>query len=322
VTTWLLWPGVALMVSSSLTSFALSWRTVVAALKGARGATTASAGSAQHDVSRKWLLRALGVVLVLATLCQVFLFGIPVWVAVIAVLLTFVLAIVAGRVTGETGITPVGPMGKVTQFAFGVISPGDPTANLMAANVTGGAASQCGDLLHDLRTGLMLGAWPRLQAISQTLGVLAGALAGSAAYLLLIPDPKGMLIVRPEWPAPAVVQWKAVAEVFQKGFAALPGAALPAMAIAAGVGVVLAIVERRAPSRIRRFLPSPSSMGLALVVPAYYSVAMFLGAMIAFGAARLWRSWSARFVVVIASGVVAGESLAGVVFAIKKIIAG
>ena len=33
-------------------------------------------------------------------------------------------------------------MGKVTQLAFGIISPGNVASNLMAANVTGGAASQ------------------------------------------------------------------------------------------------------------------------------------------------------------------------------------
>ena len=56
----------------------------------------------------------------------------------------------------------------------------------------------------------MLGAWPRHQAFSQICGVFAGALAGSAAYLLLIPDPAAMLL-KPDWPAPAVAKWKAVA---------------------------------------------------------------------------------------------------------------
>ena len=183
---WLLWPGVTLMVTSSLTSFLLSSKTVLLALRGASVAEL-PAQAKPEETSRRALFQALAGVLVLTVLCQVALFGIKWWIALFAVLLTFVLAIVAGRVTGETGLTPIGPMGKVTQLTFGLISPGDATANLMAANVTGGAASQCGDLLHDLRTGLMLGAWPRHQAFSQICGVFAGALAGSAAYLLLFP---------------------------------------------------------------------------------------------------------------------------------------
>jgi putative OPT family oligopeptide transporter len=317
---WMLWPGVAMMVSASLTSFAFSAPSIVAALRGARSAA-AQKQESRHDVPRAWLVRALLVVLVAATVCQVLLFGIKWWVALVAVLLTFVLAIVAGRVAGETGITPVGPMGKVTQFVFGVIAPGDPTANLMSANVTGGAASQAGDMLHDLRAGHMLGAWPRLQALAQSFGVLSGALAGAAAYLIIVPDPQAMLLTK-EWPAPAVAQWKAVAELFQKGFSSMPAGATTAIAIAGALGILLALAEKLSPPSIRRFVPSAASIGLALVVPAYFSVAMFAGAMLAWGSFKLFKSWSARFVVVIASGAIAGESLAGVTFAIKKILSG
>jgi putative OPT family oligopeptide transporter len=317
---WLLWPGVAMMVTSSLTSFAFSGRSIVAALRGARIAAADKQGGA-FEVPREWIVGALGIVMVLATACQVWLFGIRIWVAMLAVLLTFLLAIVACRVAGETGITPVGPMGKVTQFVFGVIAPGDAAANLMSANVTGGAASQAGDMLHDLRAGHMLGVWPRHQALAQAWGVLAGALAGAAAYLIIVPDPKSMLLTK-EWPAPAVAQWKAVAELFQQGFASMPPGATTAIAIAGTLGIALALVEKLSPERLRRFVPSASSMGLALVVPAHFSVAMFVGSMLAMASFSLFRSWSARFVVVIASGVIAGESLAGVGFAIKKILSG
>ena len=41
----------------------------------------------------------------------------------LAVLLSFILALVACRVTGETDTTPVGAMGKITQLVFGVLHP-------------------------------------------------------------------------------------------------------------------------------------------------------------------------------------------------------
>ena len=317
---WLLWPGVAMMVTASLTSFFMNGRSIIDALRGARGAAKGGREAA-HDVSRTWMIRSIAAALVLATVCQVALFGIRAWVAVVAVFLTFLLAIVAGRVAGETGITPVGPMGKVTQLTFGAIAPGDPTANLMSANVTGGAASQCGDMLHDMRAGAMLGAWPKHQALSQVFGVLAGALAGSAAYLILVPDPKTMLLTK-EWPAPAVAQWKAVAEVFQSGFGSMPAGAVTAIWIAGVLGVVLALAEKLSPAGVRRWVPSPASMGLALVVPAYFSVAMFAGSVIAWVIGKRWKTWASRFMVVVASGAIAGESLAGVVFAVKKILSG
>jgi len=39
------------------------------------------------------------------------------------VLLTFFLVVVAGRATGETDITPTGPISKITQLTFGAIKP-------------------------------------------------------------------------------------------------------------------------------------------------------------------------------------------------------
>lgn len=318
---WMLWPGVVMMVTASLTSFAFSGRSIARALFG-RGRDAGDARSGEpngYEFSRRSYWTALGGVLVVSVVLQFWLFGIGWHVALFGVIITFVLAIVAGRVSGETGITPVGAMGKVTQLSFGVVAPGDPTSNLMAANVTGGAASQCADMLHDLRTGVALGAWPRPQALAQLGGVLAGALAGSAAYLILVPDPKNMLLTS-DWPAPAVAQWKAVAEVFQKGFDTMPEGSIPAMLIAGAIGIVCAVLEKTLPARMRTWVPSASSVGLALVIPAYYSLHIFIGGVIAVVAARFVRSWSERFLVVAASGLIAGESLAGVAFAVKKML--
>ncbi|MCB9631630.1 MAG: OPT/YSL family transporter [Sandaracinus sp.] len=313
---WMLWPGVAMMVTASLTSFAFSGKSMVAALRRPKDAV-----EDPNDVPRKVFLVALVAALVIASVTQTMFFGIPLWLAIGAVLFTFVLAIVAGRVSGETGITPVGPMGKVTQLVFGVLSPGDVAGNLMAANVTGGSASQCADLLHDLKTGALIGASPRAQAVGQSFGVMAGALIGSAGYLLLVPDPKAMLLSE-DWPAPAVAAWKAVAELFREGFDAMPTMALEAMAIAGALGVVLAILEKVLPKKALSFVPSPGSIGLAMVVPALYSISMFVGAILALAVTKTKPEWSKRFLIVLAAGLIAGESLVGVVLAIYETLAG
>lgn len=318
---WMLWPGVAMMVTASLTSFAFSWKSVLAAVTGTRLRGEAEAQDAKHELPKKWFLIGLGGVFLLSVTLQVSLFDITLWVAAVGVLLTFALAIVAARVSGETGITPVGPMGKVTQLMFGVIAPGDATANLMAANVTGGAASQAGDLLHDMKTGLLIGASPRFQAIAQMFGMLSGSLAGAAAYLVLVPDPKGQLLTD-QWPAPAVAAWKAVAEILSKGLESMPEGALTAMYVAGAIGVVLAVVEKVAPKGARPYVLSPASIGLSMVIPAYYSIAIFLGGVVALVANKVSADWSKRFLVVIAAGMIAGESLMGIALALEKILNG
>ena len=171
-------------------------------------------------------------------------------------------------------------MGKVTQLVFGVLVPKSAAANLMAANVTGGAASQCADLMHDFKCGSMLGASPSRQFFAQIGGAFAGAIVGSGFYLVLIPNPSEMLLT-PDWPAPAVAAWKAVAEIFQIGFQALPEGTPMAMLIAAIIGVVFPVIEKLSPKNVRAWIPSVSSVGLAFVVYPNYAISMFIGAAIA-----------------------------------------
>lgn len=324
---WLLWPGVAMMVTASLTSVAFSWRSIVRTFTGGRasadGEAESDAPSKPLDVvpMRTYLIFGAGLVAAI-TITQIVLFDIAWWAGLLAVALTFVLAAVAGRVSGETTITPVGAMGKVTQLVFGLAVPANPTANLMCANVTGGAASQCADLLHDLKCGSILGASPRRQSISQAVGVLGGALAGSAAYLVLLPNPQQQIMETGEWAAPAVHTWKAVAEIFAQGMSAMPPYAFEAMAIGGGAGVVLTVLEKVLPKKVATFVPNPAAFGLAFVVQAWYAISLFAGSVIGWLMRRYAKGWSERYLVPICAGIIAGESLMGFAIAMHQIATG
>lgn len=321
---FLLWPGVAMMVTAALVSFSFSLPSMMRGVgkskqRPADGSQAKAPDSA--GVPGKFLVVGLLAATVATTIAQVSIFGIEAHMGLLAVLLTFVLAVVAARVSGETGIPPIGALGKVTQLTFGFVNPTNVTENLMTANVTGGAAGQCSDLLHDLKAGLLLGASVRAQAAAQFLGVLVGSVAGSAAYLVLVPDPAKMLLTK-EWPAPAVATWKAVAELFRDGIDAAPSGAITASIIGAVVGAVLAIIYALLPEKSAHWCPSAVSLGLAFVIPAFYGISLFLGAALATIAARFAPDWSRRFVLPIAAGLVAGESLAGVAAALTTLASG
>jgi putative OPT family oligopeptide transporter len=313
---WLLWPGATLMTTASLTAFMISMARLALRRRERQAGYKASSSK---SAALRALLPGFLVAALLSTAAQTAIFDIGLMEAVIAVLLSYVLAIVAARVSGETAITPIGALGKITQLTFGAISPGNVTANLMTANVTGGAAGQCADLMHDLRTGQMIGATPRFQIVAQLFGVLTGSLVAAITYILLIPDPQTQLITA-EWPAPAVVTWKAVAEVLSLGVTAMPPAAMPAIVIASIVGVGLAIAESLAPAAARRFIPSAPAIGLGFVIPAWNSISLFLGAAGAMLVTWLFPAWAERRIVVIAAGLIVGESLAGVIGALASIL--
>lgn len=319
---WLLWPGVTLMVVSSLVSFSFSAPAIARSFRRAPK-VEGEPDPAKVDtgeVTRNWFLFSLTLALILAVILQAWFFGIAWWAAGIAVLLSFALAVVSTRVSGETNVNPVGAMGKVTQLVFAGIAPASSAANLMTASVTAGAASQCSDLMHDLKCGYLLGAIARKQVVGQIIGSVAGAAVAGAFYLILVPNPKEMLLTT-EWPAPAVAQWKAVAEVFKNGIESLPPGATTAILIAAIVGVILPVSEKLFP-KAKPFIPSAAALGLAFVIPANNSISMFLGGCIALGLTRFFPRWTERFLVTICAGIIAGESLVGAGDALRLVIGG
>ena len=308
---WLLWPGVSLMVGSALTRFVL---------QGVSYRLTASRpdGHAGGDNDGAMITRLLGLSLAsaLVVIAQVMIFDIHWFIATLAVPIAFLLAMVASRVVGETGIPPIGAIGKVSQLSTGIIAPGETTANLIGANVAGGAAGQSADLLNDLKVGHMIGTLPRLQIVAQCFGVLTGSVIGSIVYLRLIPDPATMLVTE-EWPAPAVATWKVVAETLDKGLGAIPISALLAVAIGAGAGIAGAWLQHR---RAPRWLPNIPAFGLAMVIPASISITMFFGSLVGKFLERYQPNLAQRFLIAAASGLIAGESLTGVARALLGIV--
>lgn len=299
---WLLWPGVSLMVCSTLTALGLRY------VRGHR------AGASQRAALRRpaWQpALGLGLAAVLVITLQMNLFGIHPLMAALSIPLALLLAMVAARVVGATGIPPIGAIGQLSQLSFGAIAPGQVAINLMSANTAGGAAGQCTDLLNDFKVGHAIGATPSRQVVAQCLGILVGSLVGVLAYQLLIPDPQAMLIT-PEWPAPAVATWKAVAEALTSGLGSISLDIRWAMLAGALAGVALGALEGLASVQRLRWLPSSAALGLAFLIPASISLMMAFGALLAWLFAARWGSLAERFVIVAAAGLVAGESLAGI----------
>jgi len=315
------WPGVALMVAAGLTAFALQWKTVKRAFAGLGSILRPGSGKpaddplARIETPTSWFVAGM-VVLGAAIVVMAYLsFDVSPLLGVLAVVMTFFLAIVSCRATGETDITPIGPMGKVTQLTFGVLTPrgADPTGfmttNLMTASITANAASTSGDLLTDLKSGYLLGANPRKQFIAQALGIFAGVAAVVPAFYLVVPD--ASYLGTSAFPAPAAQTWRAVAELLGEGFGALAQETRIALGVAAGLGVVLTLLEHFYRSA-RRWIPSAMGIGLGFVIPFHNSAAFLFGALLAWLFGRLRPKAAEAYTIPVASGLIAGESLLGV----------
>ena len=306
---WLLWPGVALMVMDAFGNLALSWKSILRTFTGGASANEVSDMEDPKDqIPALWWMGGLVAGAALAAFVSKSVFDIPVWMTLVAVAMSWILAMIAVRSTGETDINPIGGMGKVTQLTFGALAPGSTTTNLMAAGITSAGASQAGDMMQDLKTGRMLGAAPRKQFIAQCLGILSGIPIATGVYTLYS-NVYDIGFDEVNAPAPAAHAWKAMSELLAKGFEALPEGAGMAVAIAGLLGLLLPVVRKILPEAQRGMVPSGLAMGIAFIVPAYYSVAIFLGCVV-FG---IWKRRApeqhAGLAFAVASGVVAGDAL-------------
>jgi uncharacterized oligopeptide transporter (OPT) family protein len=311
---WTLWFGASCMVAAGLLSFALSWRTALSAFRdlGQMLSFRSAAASEPWRIEAPMSWFAVGQTVSLVALAWLghASFGMPVWETAIAVALSFWLALVACRVTGETDTTPVGAMGKVTQLIFGGLSPGHVNVNLMSANITAGAATSAADLLTDLKSGYLLGANPRQQFLAQFSGIFVGTLVSVLTFAVLVPN--AQVLGTDQFPAPAAQTWSAVAIALGQGLSSLESVKLWLIFAGGVVGVLLTLTPVLFP-KYREYLPSASAFGLAWVFPWYYALLFFLGALIALLLERRKPKLAAQLTLPVASGVVAGGSLMGVV---------
>jgi putative OPT family oligopeptide transporter len=311
---WTLWGGVACMVTSGLLAFAFQWRSMLRAF-GDLGGMFSPGGRTRGEMDAietpgSWFLIGQGISLVALVWLAWVSFAMPPWQSALAVVLSFFLALVASRVTGETDTTPIGAMGKVTQLIFGGLNPGNVNVNLMSANITAGAAIASADLLTDLKSGYLLGANPRKQFLAQFSGIFVGTIVTVLSFQVLVPD--ASVLGTDQFPAPSAQAWKAVALALGEGIESLDPIKVYSMVIGGLVGIILPILSKVLPKKYEPWVPSAAGFGLAWTFHWYFGMLFFLGALIGWGCQKASPKKAEELTFPVASGVIAGGSLMGV----------
>ncbi len=308
---WALWGGTAIMVFSSLTAVALQWPTLARSFSVFKKAGATPSRIADAEVPFSWFIIGMTPITIGLVIASKLAFDMSIWLGLVAVAMSFVLALVCCRATGETDTTPIGAMGKVTQLVYALLARGNTPINLMSASITAGAGGSSADLLTDLKSGYLLGANARKQFLAQFLGIFFGTVAVVPAWYLMFPTRAHLDAMNP----PASNMWRAVAEALTQGLNYIPVTAQWAILVGALLGVALPLISTLAP-RVAPYLPSAMGLGLAWVVPFQNSLSFAIGAVLAWLWTRMHQKSADTFVVPVASGFVAGESLMAALVAI------
>ena len=301
---WVMWPGVAMIICAGLTALAMKWRTLV------RTFTGLSRGSLGSD---EFPLRWVGIGVVLATIAliviQIQVFALAWWMVVVSVILSVPLMLVGLRALGETNWGPISQLTNLMQVIFGAFAPGNVTVNIATSGTTGTIATQSEAIMQDYKAGHIIGSTPRFLTYSQLMAAPIGAAAVSWMYPLLR-DTYGLGGDKPGALSSPISQRVAtLAEFLSQGGDALGKYAMEAAIIFGILGILMTLFERR----LRGWLPSPTAIGIGMVVPGSVIFTMFIGGVIG----AIWQKAepksSKQLAIPLASGLIAGEALVAVI---------
>jgi uncharacterized oligopeptide transporter (OPT) family protein len=303
---WVMWPATGMLIAGGMTALFLRWRILVKTFKN-----LSSASIKADDFPMSWVIGGSVVTGGALVVVQKVSLGIPVWMTLVAILFSVPLMLVGLRVLGETNWAPISALSNMMQAVFGVIAPGHIAANMVASGVTGSIATESEGLMQDYKTGEMIGSSPRYLTYAQLLAVPVGAAAVSYVYPLLrdtygIGGEHGLQ-------SPISQKWAGFAQLLSKGLGALPAGALTALAIAVVLGVVFTYLES---TRFKKWTPSPTGLGIGMLVPASAVITMFLGSVVEYLWGKLDKKSYDLHLTPLASGFIAGEAVVAVIIPI------
>lgn len=303
---WVMWPATGLMVAGGITALFLKWSVLKRSFQGLAGA-----GTDEDDFPMRWVLGGIVVCATAVVLVQYFMLGLPVWESLLALALSIPLMLVGLRVLGETNWGPISALSNVMQGIFGAISPGNVTSNMVASGLTGTTVANSEGIIQSYKTGHMIGSKPRYLTYAQLLAVPVAAIVIALVYPIFrdsqhIGAADGLI-------PPISAKWYGFAKILSKG-GALHHSAMWALAIGAVLGIVLTVLEQK--KEWKTWIPSPTGIGIGMLVPAAFVATMFVGALIDWIVRRRQGAKADAWALPLASGFIAGEALVAVIVAV------
>jgi uncharacterized oligopeptide transporter (OPT) family protein len=305
---WVMWPATGFMVAGGVTALVLKWKLVV------RTFTNLSVRHVDStDFPLRYVIGGVAGLSVLLCILQKISLGFPVWLTIVSLLLSSLLMLVGIRVLGETNWAPVSAMANLMQAVFAALSPGSMTVNMIGSGMSGTVAANGEHLMQDYKAGKIVGSTNRNLTILQLLGVPVGSLAVALVY----PALKARYGIGGDGlTSPISVKWAGFAELLNQGFNQLPPGCFAAMLIAVALGIVITCLE----PRYGRFVPSPTAVGIGMLIPGQAILPMVAGGLCQWAWSKASPQTEARYCLPLSSGFIAGEALVVLVFAIQAMI--
>ena len=241
----------------------------------------------------------------------------------VVVVLAFVTTIMSAQSVGQTGIDPMEIFGLIVLLVIAALGESDQVRLFFVAGVVAVACGLAGDVMSDFKTGKIIGTDPRAMWIGQAIGALIGC-AVSVAVMCALLNAYGADAF-----GPGKLFVSAQASVVATMVSGIPSVSAFALGLVAGVALYC--------------LGIPSMMlGLGVYLPFYMTLSASLGAAVKIAYDRIASIRNARASgnvaanantdagetsheetgIIVASGVLGGESIVGVIIALASVASG
>ena len=239
------------------------------------------------------------------------------------VVLACVTTIMSAQSVGQTGIDPMEIFGLIVLLVIAALGESDQVRLFFVAGVVAVACGLAGDVMSDFKTGKIIGTDPRAMWIGQAIGALIGC-AVSVAVMCALLNAYGADAF-----GPGKLFVSAQASVVATMVSGIPSVSAFVLGLAAGVALYC--------------LGIPSMMlGLGVYLPFYMTLSASLGAAVKIAYDRVAAIRNTRASgnvaenagtradetsheetgIIVASGVLGGESIVGVIIALASVASG
>ena len=274
-----------------------------------------SASPSTHRALSAGFIACAVAALVLA-LC--FLLRLDPLVCIIVVLFSWVTTAMAAQSVGQTGIDPMEIFGLIVLLIIAAVSKTPQIQLFFIAGIIAVSCGLAGDVMNDFKAGHLLGTNPKAQWIAQAIGGIIGAFIAVLAMIALV-SAYG-------------------AESFGIGQSFVAAQASMVATMVGGIPSVPAFLVGLLGGCLLYLCGLPVMMlGLGIYLPFYMSFTAFLGALIKLSYDTIcrrkmnkkpsseqtpYKEAADEQGLVVASGVIGGESIAGVLIAFVTVIVG
>jgi putative OPT family oligopeptide transporter len=306
--------GIGMLIGGAVAGVAVAFPMIVSAIRSMQNAAQSDAVLSRDEMPIRLLYAAIvGAAVLLAVMAilstEKMGLGRGLLMAGVGTVWVWMAGVILSEAIGRTNWSPLSGMTLIAVTILIFISNGldDTRAAVVSAIMVGAAAcvamSQATDLMLDLKTGYLVGATPRQQQLGQFMGAWLGPIV---IVILIFVLHEAYVLGSDKLPAP---QGQALASMVN----GIMGGDVPTQKYlaGAGLGALLSLLQ-----------PGLGiTVGLGFYLPFNIVLTYSIGTVLRIlSDRRLGHSWSDNTGIPVAAGLIVGEALVGVGFAIAMIL--